>query len=396
MLGEEIEIRFRMVSDEGTQLRGFKADDFFIEDLFDVTTPADPIPVFENFTDPMDTMDNWCGYVMQYGNWWNWTGGYEWCNYFPALPIDNAIVWATEISDAYYAQLEFSACWEFYGDMHGYCEISADGGANWFVLEHWYEDSLIGPTGCDDFEFDLTFWAGNTVLIRFRVQGEEDDVVLDGGLEPGFICIENPRIWCKVDLEAPISTHTLSGTMSDAGWYITPVTVKITAIDEGAGMGEIHYILDGSESVVAGNTAQFTVSSNGAHNIEYWAVDKTGNEEAHHIIPTFQIDAGSPPSVSITGPEPGLYLFGNKLLSLSKVFIIGAFTAEATASDAESGVYRVQFLLDGDLVAEDTEAPYSAYIAEKHMGAGTLKVVAEDFSGNSAEDTLDITYYKFL
>jgi len=30
------------------------------------------------------------------------------------------------------------------------------------------------------------------------------------------------------------------------------------------------------------------------------------------------------------------------------------------------------------------------------MGAGTIKVIAEDFSGNTAEDTLDITYYKFL
>jgi hypothetical protein len=381
-MGEEIEVRFRFTSDGSGQLRGAKIDDLFIADLFDVTTPADPTPVFEDFEDPMDNTDNWCGYIMQYGNWWNWLGGYEWCIDFPGLPIDNALVWATEISDAYFATLYFTSTWDFSGDAVGFVEISADGGDNWFILEYFE-----GTSGSGDFEFDLTFWAGNTILIRFRVEG---------GTIAGSWCVSDVEIWCKIDLEAPMSTHTLSGTMSDAGWYITPVTVKITAIDEGAGMGEIHYILDGSESVVAGNTAQFTVSSNGAHNIEYWAVDKTGNEEAHHIIPTFQIDAGSPPSVSITGPEPGLYLFGNKLLSLSKVFIIGAFTAEATASDAESGVYRVQFLLDGDVVAEDTEAPYSAYIAEKHMGAGTLKVVAEDFSGNSAEDTLDITYYKFL
>ena len=120
------------------------------------------------------------------------------------------------------------------------------------------------------------------------------------------------------------------------------------------------------------------------------------NEDAHHTLPTFRIDSGNPPTVAITAPEPGLYLFGNKLLSSSKVFIIGAFSIEATASDAESGVYRVQFYLDGDLLSESTEVPYSAYCAVKHMGAGTIKVVAEDFSGNTAEDTLDITYYKFL
>jgi len=100
--------------------------------------------------------------------------------------------------------------------------------------------------------------------------------------------------------------------------------------------------------------------------------------------------------VAITAPEPGLYLFGNKLLSSSKVFIIGAFTIEATATDAESGVYKVAFYLDGDLIGESTSAPYSAYCAVKHMGAGEIKVVAEDFSMNTAEDTLDVTYYKFL
>lgn len=192
-----------------------------------------------------------------------------------------------------------------------------------------------------------------------------------------------------------MTTITMTGTMTDAGWYSTPVSVKLTATDDN-GVKEVHYILDGKETVVAGSSASFTVSGNGAHNIEYWSVDLTGNVETHKTVPTFRIDSGAPPSVSITAPTPGLYLFGNRLLSLSKVFIIGAFTVEATASDAESGVYRVQFLLDGDVISEDTTAPFSAYVAAKHMGSGVLKVVAEDFSGNTAEDTLDITYYKFL
>ena len=104
----------------------------------------------------------------------------------------------------------------------------------------------------------------------------------------------------------------------------------------------------------------------------------------------------SPPTVSLTAPEPGLYLFGIKLLPTSKIIIIGAFIVEATASDAESGIYRLQFYLDGELFAEDTEPPFSVYCAIKHMGAGIIKVVAEDFVHNAAEDTLEITYYNFL
>jgi hypothetical protein len=384
LTGDQIEVRFRMVSDSSGQYRGMLIDDLHISDLFDVTTPADPNPVFEDFDDPMDTLDNWCSYVMQYGSYWNWMGGYEWCNDFPALPINDALVWATEIADAYYAELTFHSEHDFSGGAIGYVEISADGGSNWFILEK-YEDA-----GSSDEVFDLTFWAGSSILIRFRVAG-------DSASGAGSWCVSDIEIAGKIDAEAPSSTHTLSGTRVQ-GWFITPVTVTINAVDEGAGMGEIHYRVDGgSESVVSGSQATFTVSSNGVHTVEYWAVDNTGNEETpHNFVDPFQIDAGSPPTVSITGPEPGLYLFGNKLLSLSKVFIIGAFTAEAQASDAESGVYVVQFYLDDELVAEDTESPYSAYIAEKHMGAGTLKVIAEDGVGNTAEDSMDITYYKFL
>jgi len=109
---------------------------------------------------------------------------------------------------------------------------------------------------------------------------------------------------------------------------------------------------------------------------------------------SFSIDA-SPPTVSLTAPEPGLYLFGNKLFDMSKPFIIGAFTAQATADDAQ-GVAVVKFMLNGDVVGEDTEAPYDAYIAVKNMGSATLKAVAEDGVGNSAEDSMEITYYKFL
>jgi hypothetical protein len=168
----------------------------------------------------------------------------------------------------------------------------------------------------------------------------------------------------KQDSIAPVTTATMSGTMKESGWYTTPVKITITATDIGAGMGDIHYILDGKETVVAGAKAEFTVSGNGVHNVEYWGVDKVGNVEAHHTLQTFRIDSGAAPSVSITAPANGIYLFGKKIMSFSKPLIIGAFTAEATATDADSGVYRVTFYLDGNVVGEDTIAPFSCYIAQ--------------------------------
>jgi hypothetical protein len=389
------------------EMRGVRVDNVVIPDLFDVTEITDPAPVFEDFLDPMCDLTNWCVHNLAYGQFWNEISDTEYCTTFPADPILDALVWETEIADAYMAQLTLEADFDLGADEHetyARIEISADGGDNWFIL-----DKLFGTTGGYTTlgPYDLTSWCGNDVLIRFIVDGVHADMahwlsiyrgysVTYPGPNAGFLCIKDLEIVGKQDTTAPNSQIVMSGTMTDAGWYSSAVSCTITATDDNE-VKEIHYILDGSEKVVAGNKASFTVSGNGAHNIEFWAIDVTGNVETpHNTVPTFRIDAGSPPTVAITAPEPGLYLLGNKLLSLSKVFIIGAFTVEATATDAESGVYRVQFMLDGDLIAEDTEAPFSAYVAQKHMGAGTLKVVAEDFSGNTAEDTLDITYYKFL
>jgi hypothetical protein len=83
-------------------------------------------------------------------------------------------------------------------------------------------------------------------------------------------------------------------------------------------------------------------------------------------------------------------------MSSSNTIIIGGFTAEATASDADSGVYRVSFYLDGNFVADDTTAPYTVHIASKHTGAATLKVTAEDYAQNTADATLTLKYFKFF
>ncbi len=364
-IGGDLAVRFRLDSDSGVNWRGMMIDDFEIPEL--------------GFLDTGDTMDNWYQYPYSLGNFWENVAPGEWCGSFPTANVENALIWETEIEDAYEAYLFWETDYNFVSGS-GLVQVSTDGGENWLNIAEYTGSSggYISDT------YDMTHLAGNSLLVRFLAQGEGD------------WCIKDVVITGKKDTTAPSTDIQLSGTKAD-GWYKTPVTAIITATDTGAGMGSIHYILDGVETVVEGTQATFTVSENGEHNIEFWGVDKTGNEELpHNTVPTFKIDAGSPPTVALTAPEPGLYLFGNKLLSLSKVLIIGAFTAEATASDAESGVYRVQFLLDGDVVSEDTEAPYSAYIAQKHMGAGTLEVVAEDFSGNTASDSLDITYYKFL
>jgi plastocyanin len=373
-MGTEICVRFRLESDASWNMRGAKIDNLEIPGIFG--------------PDPMDNMNNWCTDILHYGQFWEYDDvDNQWCTDFPAVAVEDGLIWSTEINNAYEAYLVYETEYSFGTYAEGRVQVSGDGGSQWYTL-----DVLTGTSaGWETYQHNLNYYVGGPILIRFLALGGSPSS------SSGHWCVKNVQITGKKDTMAPSTTAQITGTQTDAGWFNSAVTVTITATDVGAGMGDIHYILDGTETVKAGTSVTFTVSGNGPHNIEYWGVDKVGNEETpHNEIPEFRIDAGSPPSVSITEPTTGLYLFGNKLLSLSKIFIIGAFNIEATASDAESGVYRVQFLLDGDVIAEDTEAPYSAYCAIKHSGAGVIKVIAEDFSGNSAEDTLDITYYKFL
>jgi hypothetical protein len=420
-------LRFVFIADGAWDYRGMKIDDVVITNFYQDGFP----PVYEDLVDPCDDLSNWCTGDMNTGQYWfhktdrtflpDDIGTY--CNFDELDPfahvyngvvdtpfesfvplMNDGLIWTTEIMDCYKAFLQFETDYVIddfrtvglklgnYEVSTARCFVEISDGTNWWTLDVFdFDDMYSGVTGgFVQKDYDISFLAGKAIQVRFRVNTDAQFAGINN-----YICIRDVHITGKQDHTAPTSSITMTGTMKDSGWYNTAVRVKITASDNIA-MGEIHYILDGVETVIAGDTAEFTVSGNGQHTLEFWAVDAMGNEEGHHIVPPFRIDSGSAPTVAITAPEPGLYLFGNKILSASKVIIIGAFTIEATASDAESGIYKVQFYLDGDVIAEDTEIPFSAYCAVKHMGEGTIKVVAEDFAQNTAEDTLDITYYKFL
>jgi hypothetical protein len=359
---------------------------------------------FEDFGECCEDVDfiwnNWNTYVKASGQYWHLCPDYvepTWCLHIEnaTLPppykypgnLNNALIWSTEVINAHEAYLTFTHRYQFYPGDYGKLEISDDGGVTWGVYRIFTGDC----GGWDTHTFDITPFAGKRILIRFRMVSGAHGVV-DGGW-----CVTNMHISGKKDHSEPVTTATITGNLKDSGWYNTAVTITVTATDSGSGVKEIHYKLDGVETVVPGDTVTVEVSTNGDHTFEYWAVDNVGNVETTHGMLSFKIDRGVAPTVSITEPTPGLYLFGKKLLSASKIIIIGGFTVEATASDADSGVYAVEFFLDGESIGSDIQGPdYSAYCGIKNTGAATIKAVAEDFAQNTAEDTLDIVYYKFF
>jgi len=111
-----------------------------------------------------------------------------------------------------------------------------------------------------------------------------------------------------VDTTPPTTTSSLSGTLGSDGWYVSNVGVTLTATDTGgSGVKEIHYILDsGTEQIVSGSTATFTISTDGTHSLEYWAIDNALNVETPHNTRSIKVDKTAP-VVTITAPTSGFY-----------------------------------------------------------------------------------------
>jgi hypothetical protein len=377
---DDMGIALVFYSDDDVQYRGWLIDDF--------TLMADSTVLID--ADPGEDFDQLYGMPRPVGNYWAFISGspdYWQCKeqIVDLLPhnLNNALVWDTSVPQAMAATLTFEHEFDLLDNDYCYLEFSTDGGSNWIAPTRF-----TGATsGWEEIELDMTSYVGDNVLIRWRVVTNET-------FKSSYYRVREMCIVAQVDLNAPTTTGTLSGT-SIFGWYSSAVTFTATATDDVSGVDATYYKIDGGSTLRY--TGPVTISTNGEHQIEYWSVDNVGNEEVHKFTPVFKIDRGSAPSISITAPEPGIYLFGNQILGIgSKPIIIGGFTVQATASDADSGVYRLQFLLDGTLFGEDTEPPFAAYCGVKHTGAGTITVIAEDFVGNSAQDTLDVTYFKFL
>jgi len=102
-------------------------------------------------------------------------------------------------------------------------------------------------------------------------------------------------ITVPIDLHAPETVH--EGRLPDhAGWYTAPVTVTLLVSDLVSGPDVSYYQVDGL-GWLQGNF--FTVSGEGAHNIEYYSVDMAGNiETPHTFTEEYRIDTIAPTTTS--------------------------------------------------------------------------------------------------
>ncbi|HID24916.1 MAG TPA: hypothetical protein EYP23_00395 [Thermoplasmata archaeon] len=102
------------------------------------------------------------------------------------------------------------------------------------------------------------------------------------------------------------------------------------------------------------------------------------------------IGVDNPPNVSVTKPVPGVYLNDVRILPFFAPLILGCTTVEVDVVEKESGVNRVEFYLDDDLKHVDKDEPYMWSWDKGALWRHTIKVVAYDNTGNSAEDEVKV------
>jgi hypothetical protein len=209
---------------------------------------------------------------------------------------------------------------------------------------------------------------GNTILTSLG-EGSHNIIVYanDTYGNMGFSNI----VYFTIDTTSPTTDISLSGTLGLDEWYISDVTVTLTANDDVSGVAARAYSLDGTTWITY--TGLFTISSEGITTVYYNSTDNAGNIEETKST-TVKIDKTNPmTTIDLTGT------LGNDGWYLSDV------TVTLGASDATSGILQIEYSFD-----DTTWIVYTTPFVIDTEGTTTVYVRSTDNAGNFEPGTFDV------
>ncbi|WP_205800529.1 OmpL47-type beta-barrel domain-containing protein [Micromonospora thermarum] len=173
------------------------------------------------------------------------------------------------------------------------------------------------------------------------------------------------------DTTPPTASAAVTGQRDDNGAYVGSATVTLSATDTGSGVDRIEYSVNGG--AYAAYTAPVTVNQPGQHTVSYRATDKAGNTSAAQSVSFMVVQ---PPAPDTTPPTASAALSGQRDENGAYV---GSATVTLSATDAGSGVDRIEYSLDGQ-----PYATYTAPVTENQPGQHTVSYRATDKAGNTS------------
>jgi len=136
-------------------------------------------------------------------------------------------------------------------------------------------------------------------------------------------------------------------------------------------------------------------SNEGVYVADFTVTDNTGKQANDTAAVTIILLDTKPPEVAIKKPlSKSLYIKNKKLIGFPTTLIIGSIDVTVDASDDDSGVASVAFLLNNKIQSNVTTPPYTWVWEKRSFGRYTILVEAYDVAGNNATD--EITVWKFF
>src|SRR5207247_76107 len=137
--------------------------------------------------------------------------------------------------------------------------------------------------------------------------------------------------YVAIDSTPPTTSAAVSGAVGSNGWFVSNATVSLNASDSLSGVGGISYRIDaGPWNDYSG---PFLVSE-GTHTIEFFAVDRAGNEEAIRSI-AVSVDTMAPISLADLSGQSG-----------ANGWFVSNVSVSLNASDATRGVAAIRYRID--------------------------------------------------
>ncbi len=169
----------------------------------------------------------------------------------------------------------------------------------------------------------------------YHVAWDLGNPALSSDLNPGSA--QSPQ-YIKIDTVPPTLTKSLDGTLGKNGWYVSPVTVTLTAEDATSGVYQIKYTVNGDETVVNGypertTTAQtdFRLENDGGYDLTHQTSDYAGHTTVLQAQKV-KVDQ-TPPSLTKNAARTGAT----------------EVTVTLTGTDATSGVDYIRYSVDGGM-----------------------------------------------
>lgn len=184
------------------------------------------------------------------------------------------------------------------------------------------------------------------------------------------------------DKTAPITVADVLGDryIANGNVYLSGRTkMKLTAVDNKAGVKEIRYSIDGRD-FEAYDQPFYLPSISGSHVVRYYSIDNLSNqtegkggsgyEEFNHNVSKVYLD--------LTGPSIDYTYLGENFETRDTVFINTSTSIELKATDPESGLQYISYSLDG--VSEETR--YNKPFTLADAGLHTIEIFGYDNVNN--------------